>query len=121
MKKLIKTILNHKLLTSILGVCLVAVVGVGLGFGLHQIKIANTEKALEMAEDGVLSSEELEQLGEIALGDEVTAPDGSKVVITMDENGNYIVTPVTPDSPVNPGGGDTPEPTPTPEPAHVHV
>ncbi len=116
MKKLIKTIKNHKVFTSVIcGVFTLSIVGV---IGYQYYKMNNTYKAMEFAQDGIISSEELNQIGEIALGEEVTTPDGQKVVITQDANGNYIVTPVTP-------GGDTPEPTPTPTPTptpgHTHT
>lgn len=95
MKKLIRNIKSHKVVSAVLGICLVGVIGVGTGFGIHQAKIANTQKALLLAQDGYIDSDELAQLGDdIALGEEVIAPDGSTVVITRDANGNYVTTTV---------------------------
>ena len=95
MKKLIRNIKSHKVVSAVLGICLVGVIGVGTGFGIHQAKIANTQKALLLAQDGYIDSDELAQLGDdIALGEEIIAPDGSTVVITRDANGNYVTTTV---------------------------
>lgn len=131
MKNLIKNIKKHKIGTAILGICLVGVIGVGTGFGVHQAKVANTQKALLLAQDGYIDAEELNQLGEdIVLGEEIQAPDGSTVVITKDANGNYVTTTVK-DSSGNNTGAVVPEPTPTtgggggiiptPTPTHQHT
>lgn len=112
MKSLVKKIKDHKVLSAVLGIWLVCFIGVGTAFGLHQAKIANTQKALLMAQDGYIDSDELKQLGEdIALGEEVVAPDGSTVVITRDANGNLVTTTVKDAEGHNtgavvPGGGE---------------
>ena len=95
MKSVIKKIKDHKILSAVMGICLVGVIGVGTGFGIHQAKVANTQKALLMAQDGYIDSDELNQLGDdIVLGEEIVAPDGSTVVITKDDSGNFVTTKV---------------------------
>ena len=128
MKKIIQNIKSHKIVSAVLGICLVGVIGVGTGFGIHQAKVANTQKALLMAQDGYIDTDELNQLGDdIVLGEEIVAPDGSTVVITKDANGNYQTTTVKDSSgnstgavvPVS-GGGDNPSPSPAPVIGHTH-
>ena len=114
MKKLINIIKTHKVLSSvIISVCAVGIVGGGFAFGIHKANIDNTKKALNFAKDGYVDEVELNQLGEdIVLGEEIVLDDGTVVVVTKDENGNYVT---------HTTGGDTPEPTPTPTPGHTHV
>lgn len=125
MKNLIKNIKKHKIGTAILGICLVGIIGVGTGFGIHQAKVANTQKALLLAQDGYIDTEELNQLGEdIVLGEEIVAPDGSTVVITKDADGNIQTTTIKDSSGNNTGavvpggGGYTPSPVPS---GHTHT
>ena len=110
MKKLIQNIKSHKIISTVIVVCLICFIGVGTAFGLHQAKIANTQKALLMAKDGYIDSDELNQLGEdIVEGEEIVMDDGTVVVVTKDENGNYVTNSYE-------SGGNTPTPV-----SHTHT
>lgn len=104
MKKLIQNIKSHKIISTVIVVCLICFIGVGTAFGLHQAKIANTQKALLMAKDGYIDSDELNQLGEdIVEGEEIVMDDGTVVVVSKDKNGNYVTNSYE-------SGGNTPTP-----------
>lgn len=110
MKKVTNIIKEHKVITSMLCICLICFIGAGTAFGLHQAKIANTQKALLMAKDGYITSDELNQLGEdIVEGEEIIMDDGTVVVVTRDENGNYVTNSYE-------SGGNTPTPV-----SHTHT
>lgn len=101
MNKVIKKFKTHKVLSSaIISICVIGIVGGEVAFGIHQAKIANTHKALELAKDGYVDQNELSQLGEeIALDEEIVLEDGTVVVVSCDENGNYITHSDNPSSP----------------------
>lgn len=115
MKKLVKNIKNHKVITSVVVGCFaLALVGVGFFCYQNAKKISNSQKAMELAaREGGVTSEELAELeadgGYAEFGTEITDPNtGETVVLTQDENGNIVRT-VTRDSAGNSTGATIPE------------
>lgn len=149
MKNLFNKISNfirtHKWQTGVCASVLVLAVGAGgVGLAVQGKRIANTQKALEMAaENGSISVEQLEELEENGgfadFGTEIVDPStGETVVLTQNEDGTIVRTVVKDSSGVSTGavvpeshhsgggsgsgggsssGGDTPSPSPA---GHTH-
>lgn len=96
MKNLRAMISNHKIIASVC--CTVSVLlVVCVVMCANSLKFKATDKALEYAEKGYITEEELKDIssnGEIVLGEEIVTPSGETVILSQDENGNIVSTTV---------------------------
>lgn len=96
MKNLKMKILNHKIMTSVCcGVIVLLVISVVVCTNMNKYKA--TDKALEYAEKGYITEEELKDIssnGEIVFDEEIVTPSGETVILSQDENGNIVSTTV---------------------------
>lgn len=126
---------RHKVTSGIIIGCLaVCAIGVGL-IAYNNARMAGTYKALEFADKGYLTEDELkaiEENGGLNYGEEIVDPNtGETYVLSKDENGNVVST-VVKDAQGNstgavvpsgdngsgqPSGGDNSNP----QPAHQHT